>query len=197
MKWILSKIGDFFSWILVCILALIFAICLVSVLPFDYIKYKRSLYFKTERKKYKAFAGSGTKFEIYNEIIKNNLPIKFVYNPNNDSLESGWFVYDNILIIPNVFSFNYDPETGKWNCCPDIDEDDEAENGNIMSLGEYLEMEVEEANELAGTAICDKAVVLTDADQIDNFDLAKREKNFLLYENNREEVLKSFCNGLC
>ena len=193
MKWILSKIVDFLSWILACFAGFILVICLLFLLPFDYIKYKRSPYYKTKRKKYKAYAGSGTNFEIYNEIIKNNLPIKYIYNPNNDSLESGWFVYGNILIIPNVFSFEYDSETEKWNYCCYIDEDDESEKRIIMSLDEYMENEVNEANELAGTVICDKAIVLIDAEQIDNVDLAKKEKSFLVYDNNREEILKSFC----
>ena len=107
MKKILSKIGDFFGTLFAMLVALIFGICVIFLIPIDYIKYKRSLYYKTERKKYKLYAASGVNFEIYNEIVKNDLPIKFICNPDDDSLEHGWFVYNNTLIIPNVFSFEY------------------------------------------------------------------------------------------
>ena len=77
------------------------------------------------------------------------MPIRYIYNPNDDSLERGWFVYNNTLIIPNVFSFEYNAETENWNYCCEIIEDDDTE---------------------------------------------KRENSFLIYDENREEMLKSFCN---
>ena len=165
------------------------------MLPLDYLKYKRSLYYKTEHKKYKHYAASGVNFEIYNEIIKNDLPIKFICNPDDDSLEHGWFVYNNTLIIPNVFSFEYNPETKKWNYCCEVVEEDDTEKRIIMSLEEYIEIEVQEANELAGDTICDKAIVLIDANCIENAEFAKSENKFLIYVDNREEVLKNFCNN--
>ncbi|MBO5148553.1 MAG: hypothetical protein J6C24_07825, partial [Clostridia bacterium] len=59
---------------------------------------------------------------------------------------------------------------------------------------EYLETEIQEANELAGDTICDKAIVLIDANCIDNVEFAKKESRFLVYNDNREEVLNDFCN---
>ena len=194
MKKILSKIGDFFESLFAILFTLFFGICVVFLLPLDYIKYKRSLYYKTERKKYQHYAASGINFEIYNEILKNDLPIKYINNPNDDSLECGWFVYNNTLIIPNAFSFKYNAETEKWNYCVEIIEEDDTEKGIIMSLDEYIETEIEEANRLAGDNICDKAIVLIDVNCIDNAELAKRESKFLIYDDNREEVLKNFCN---
>ena len=52
MKKILSKIGDFFGTLSAMLVALIFGICVIFLIPIDYIKYKRSLYYKNERKKY-------------------------------------------------------------------------------------------------------------------------------------------------
>lgn len=194
MKKILSKTGDFFGTLFGILLALLLAVCVIFLLSLDYIKYKRSLYYKTEHKKYRLYSATGINFKIYNEIIKNDLPIKYIYNPNDDSLERGWFVYNNTLIIPNVFSFEYNTETENWNYCCEIIEDDDTEKRVIMSLDEYIETEVQEANELAGDTICDEAIVLIDANSIENVELAKRESNFLIYDDNREEVLKSFCN---
>lgn len=194
MKKILSKIGSFFGMLFAILLALIFGICVVFLLPFDYIKYKRSFYYKKERKKYKLYAATGIIFEIYNEIIKNDLPIKYIPNPNDDSLEEGWFVYNNTLIIPNCFAFEYNTVAEKWNYCCEIPENDDADKSVIMSLDEYLETEIQEANELAGDTICDKAIVLIDANCIDNVEFAKKESRFLVYNDNREEVLNDFCN---
>ena len=87
MKKVFSKIGTFFGAFFGIILALLVGICFVLLLPLDYIKYKRSLFYKNEHKKYKFFAGSGFYFEFYNEIAKNDLPIKYMFNPKNDALE--------------------------------------------------------------------------------------------------------------
>lgn len=193
MKKILSKIRDFFGTLFGIFLALILAVCVIFLIPMDYIKYKRSLYYKTEHKKYRLYAATGIHFEIYNEILKNNLPIQYIANPTDDSLEQGWFVYNHTLIIPNVFSFEYNTESERWNYCCEIIEDDDTEKRVIMSLDEYMETEVQEANRLAGDTICDKAIVLIDANAIENVELAKRENNFLVYDDNREEVLRSFC----
>ena len=167
------------------LLGIVFAI----MLPVDYIKYKRSLYYKKERKKYTLFAATGEAFDLYNEILKNDLPIRFYQNPNDPSPACGWFVLDNTLIIVNVFSFEFDHESGTWKYC--VEEDDEVRE--ILTLDEYIEMEIEEANELAGQMICKDAVVLIDGDCIDDTEKEKAEKRFLIYENNREEVLKQFC----
>lgn len=194
MKKLLNKIIDFFGTLFGILLALIIGICLILLLPVDYFKYRRSPYYKTEHKKYRLFAGTGINFELYNEIIKNELPIKYIYNPNDESLECGWFVYDNTLIIPNVFCFEYNTESDKWNYCGEVVEDDGTEKRIVMSLDEYMETEMQEVNELAGDMICDKAVVLIDVNCVENVELAKKENNFLVYDDNREEVLKSFCN---
>ena len=99
MKKILSKIGSFFGTVFALIFALIFGVCVVFYLPIDYIKYKRSHYYKTERKKYRLFAATGMHFELYNLIAKYNLPIKYVKNPKDDSLNCGWFVFGDTLLI--------------------------------------------------------------------------------------------------
>ena len=107
-------------------------------------------------------------------------------------MECGWFVFDNILIIPEAFPLEYDTESEKWVYSCDKEGDDGTEKRVIMSLEDYLQTEIAEANELAGYTICDNAIVLFDADSTENRELAKKEKHFLVYEYNREEVLKKF-----
>ncbi len=190
MKKILSKIGSFFGTVFGILLAVLLGICFVLLLPLDYIKYKRSLFYRIEHKKYKLFAGVGLYFDLYNEIAKNKLPIKYMFNPQNDALEYGWFVFDKTLLIPNpVVEYHFDVQ--KWF----FSEYDGGHDAVSVPLDEYLQQEIEGINELLGSNVCDKAVVLVDIGNIENIDLAKQEKRFLIYDDdNREEVLKSFCN---
>ncbi len=199
LKKYFSKIFNFlllpFWVILGTFLALAFGIFLILLIPFDYFRYKKSLYYKTEHKKYTLYSGSGLHFKIYNEILKHNLPIKFIYNPNDESLGYGWFVYNETLIILNDFGFEYDSENNVWNYCCEIVDDDETESNVLMSLDEYIETEINEINELVGETICNNAIILIDANDIENLESAKSENRFLIYDDNREEVLKNYCNG--
>ena len=189
MKKALSKIGTFFGALFGILLALIVGICFVLLLPFDYIKYKRSLFYKIEHKKYKFFAGSGFYFEFYNEIAKNNLPIKYIFNPQNDALECGWFVFDKTLLIPDSM-VEYYSDVEKWFCS----EYDGGHDVASIPLDEYLQQEIDGINEILESDVCDKAVVLVDINNIENIDIAKQEKRFLLYDD-REEIIKTFCNN--
>ena len=191
MKRVLSKIETFFGTVFGILFALLVGICFVLLLPLDYIKYKRSYFYKTEHKKYRFFAGSGFYFEFYNEIAKNNLPIKYIFDPQNDALECGWFVFDKTLLIPETV-IEYHSDVGKWFCS----EYDGGHEAVSVPLDEYLRQEIERANECLGSEVCNKAVILADVNNIENIDIAKLEKSFLIYDNNREEVIKAFCKNL-
>ena len=187
----LSKIGAFFGTVFAIVLALLVGICFVLLLPLDYIKYKRSLFYKIERKKYKLFAGSGFYFAFYNEIAKNNLPIKYIFNPQNDALECGWFVFRKTLLIPDaVVAYRSDIE--KWFCS----EYDGGHDAASVPLDGYLQQEIDSINELLGSVVCDEAVILVDINSIENADAARQEKRFLLYDADREEAIKNFCSSL-
>lgn len=188
MKKVLSKIGTFFGTLFGILLVLFVGVCFVLLLPLDYIKYKRSLFYKNEHKRYKLFAGLGFYFEFYNEIAKNNLPIKYIFNPTNDALECGWFVFDKTLLIPNdVLEYRSDVE--KWFCS----EYDGGHDVAAIPLDEYLQQEIAAINEQLKYNVCDKAIVFVDANTIENIDIAKQENRFLIYDDNREEVTKAFC----
>ncbi len=191
MKKILHKIGQFFLYLFIILMAILFGLCLGLSLPFDYIKYKRSPYWKNLHKKYRMFAASGDNFELYNQIALNNLPIKYIANPQNDTIDCGWFVFEKTLIVTDYFDFVYDFELGKW--CYHSEDDDE--QSVIMTIDEYIEAEVEDVNKIAGDTICNDAVILIDAESIENPELAKEESRFLVYDNNRLEVLRSFCDN--
>ena len=170
-------------------LILLAVVCLIILLPFDYIRYKNSLYYKNEREKYSLYAGCSLNFKIYNEIAKNNLPIKYVKNPQDTELQRSGFVFDRTLIIINSFSFDYDSENKKWVCRQAADEEKE-----IMTLDEYIEIELQEFNACIGEVPCEDAIVLISEDDVYNLEMAVREKRFLLYKEDRVRALKTFCD---
>ena len=183
--------SELWTGIVAAFTAIIFGIAVLFMLPFDYIKYKRSHYYKKERKKYEPYAGSGYYFNMNNAIAKNDLPIQYFENPHNNSFTCGWFVLNNILIVLPIFPFEYDPDSQTWSC---FIKDDEQKN-IIMTLDEYMETAIQDANELAGQVICSDAVILIDGDYIEPVDMAKKDKRFLICEGNYETVLKAFCES--
>ena len=129
-----NAIKKFFSFILAILIAIIFGVCLVFLLPFDYIKYKRSLYYKNTKKKYTFFDASNENFKIYNEINKNNLPINFIHHPKEKSIFYGQFVFEKTLIIVDAFDWTYDSKAEKWLISIEHDE----EERSLLSIDEYI-----------------------------------------------------------
>ena len=182
-------IKKIFSFISVILIAIIFGVCSIFLLPFDYIKYKRSLYYKNTKKKYDFFDASNEYFKIYNEIKKNNLPINFIHHPKEKSLVYGWFVFEKTLIIVNAFNFECDAESEKWVFSGEVDE---KEKSVFLSIDEYIETEIEEVNQTLGDKVCDNAVILICADNLENAENAYKEERFLIYKGDRTEKLKLF-----
>ncbi|MBQ7827457.1 MAG: hypothetical protein IJ386_04245 [Clostridia bacterium] len=203
LKSILKSIGEAL-FIIPAIILLILA--LIIMLPPDYIKYKRSPYYKKERKKYSLFAASGTHFEVYNTVIKHDLPIEYIPGEESDELQCGWFVRGETLIILDGFPFEYDAEKGAWNYCEYDEYEDEYDSDNgeghdaekeIMPLDEYVELQLSHINDAVQGRTFTDAVILVDEDFVeDNVDAAKSEPRFLVYsdsDNSMTEVLKRFC----
>lgn len=167
--------------------AVLFVIGLVVYIPIDYIKYKRSLYYKKEHKKYTLFSGMGSHFILYNVILKNNLPIEYFSSPLNPELEKGWFIYNDTLILLNDFDFHFDNEKNEW-VCGNKDE-------TIITLDEYIEEDTNGVNTLLGKTVCSKAIVLTKSKKLNNPEFAKSDERFLIYNKTPEEVICDFCNS--
>lgn len=185
-----KAIKSFCLSILVIVGFILFGVCLVIMLPFDYLKYRRSAYYKKERKKYRLFAASGWQFALYNEILMHDLPIRFVENPENPDLECGWFVFEDILFLPYDFYFAFNEESRTWQYC--------GEDGDEppLTLEEYIEKEIAQVNEITGQDLCKEAVLLLDGSEFEDLENAKAEKRFLIYEDNRPEVVKQFCENV-
>lgn len=186
MKKVLCAIGDYL-WAFVCSIA--FGVFLLFLLPVDYIRYKRSAYYRQTRKKYQPYIASSPKFAVHNDILENDLPIQYIENASNPGY--GWFVCGNTLIIVNVFFFKYDPQQQKWVCSCD----GETEPLTILTLEEYIEMDLEDFNAISGQAPCTDAVVLARSKDIEDIETAKTEPRFLVYDKNRAEVLRKYCQS--
>lgn len=184
LKKIFRTICDYL-WIFVFSIA--FGVFLLFLLPVDYIKYKRSAYYRQTHKKYQSYIASSPKFAVHNDILENNLPIQYIENANNPGC--GWFVCGNTLIIVNVFPFKYDPQQQKWVCSCD----GENEPLTLLTLEEYMEMDLEDFNTISGQTPCTDAIVLARSKDIENIEAAKTEPRFLVYDKDRAEVLKKFC----
>ena len=184
-----NAIKNFISFILAILIAIVFGVCLIFLLPFDYIKYKKSLYYKNTKRKYAPFAGTNHKFKIYNEISKNNLPISFIHHPKEKSIFYGQFVFEKTLIIVDAFDWTYDSKAEKWLISIEHDE----EERSLLSIDEYIKTEIEEVNRDFEEKICDKAVILIHEDELENAENAYKEERFLIYKKDIIEKLALFC----
>lgn len=184
MKKVLRTIFDYL-WAFVFSIA--FFVFLIFLLPVDYIRYKRSAYYRQTHKKYQSYIASNPKFAVHNDILENNLPIQYIENVNNPGC--GWFVFGNTLIIVNAFSFKYDSTQQKWGSY-----DGEDEQTVLITLEEYIELDLEDFNTIAGQTPCTEAVVLARSKDIEDIEAAKTEPRFLIYDKDRAEVLKKFCH---
>ena len=188
MKGVLRTIGKFFSTFFGLVVALFVGIGFLLYLPFDYVKYKVSPYYKTFRKKYKLYSGMSSHFDIYNVVLEHQLPIEYIENPTCDRLSYGWFVCDKTLLIPSAVSWEYRQETEEWFY--------EEEHGEPISLDRYIAEEIQEVNEVLGRTVCEEGVVLFTAsyDQPKRNRLAKEDDRILLYYDDLAQVLTQFCN---
>ncbi|MBE6924959.1 MAG: hypothetical protein E7466_06990 [Ruminococcaceae bacterium] len=187
----MKKIGRFwwnlFGSIIGAIIALIFGVVLIFLIPFDFLKYRRSFYYKTFRKKYRFFDAVGPTFEMYNIVLKQKLPISYIENPENDSLAAGWFVIGQTLLADgSCCEFDYDFENGIWLWKHTDEEGVEDE----LPLEELLAMEVDGANCQAGRKICVDAVLLIDSDSVDPVELALQDKRFLIFDDKETALLQ-------
>ena len=190
-----NAIKKFFLFLLAIVIAIPFLVVIIVLLPFDYVKYKRSVYYKSTKKKYTFFAASSQNFKLYNKINEHALPIRFLHHPTEKSMVEGWFVFEKTLIIVNVFSFEYDQNSGKWSFSIE-DEESEESARVLLSIDEYIETEIEEVNKALNEEICDKVVVLIDADCLEDAENAYKEERFLVYKDDDDMIqkLSLLCN---
>ena len=182
---IIKKILEF-PLIIIC--SIFVCIGLFFYIPVDYIKYKSSPYYKKCRKKYKLYVSSGANYKFCNIILRNDLPIRILENPVDDSLACCYFVLGKTLILINYLEFHFDCETETWRICA-------VDGEEALTLDDYFAMEIDGVNDLFGKKICDDAVLLINKNNLDDSEAANADKRFLVYDKTPESVLKEFCSA--
>ncbi|MBE5921416.1 MAG: hypothetical protein E7269_01480 [Lachnospiraceae bacterium] len=180
MKKALSKIGEFLLTVLICFLFIILGIGLVFTLPFDYIKYKRSRYYKERKEKYSLWAASTQDFKYYNEIKEAGLPIEYVRFRRDDSGDmDGVFYYKDTMILTSFFEIFYDEERKTW-----LLQSEEYEEW--LSLDEAMAEEMELYRRCSDLEICNRALIVADADYFTKDQLSRAEQNELILINYKD-----------
>lgn len=190
MKKIKACVANSIFFIITLPLLILAAIYLILLIPVDYIRYKRSFYYKNEKQKYSLFETTNENFKLYNEIAKYKLPIKYIKHPQDNSVASGWFAHGKTLFIMNFLDFEYDEQREMWTSWQ---EDYDGKNTDLMLLDELIEIEILEKNELIGGTPYENAVVWISVEALSDIERAKQEDRFLIYEKDRAEVLRCFC----
>ena len=132
----------------------LFLIGLLIITPFDYLKYKKSRYYKDTKEKYSWLCTSSYYIKFYDMIKNENLPIDF-YRCDYASITGyGFFVYKDILIL-NDYEPCYDEDKNIWL----VEIEDE-----YIDIKEDVESAIDRCNELLKNEACKKAVVLIDKD---------------------------------
>ncbi len=133
---------------------LLFLLGLLIATPFDYIKYKRTQYYKDTHEKYSWLCTSSYYITLYDLIKKENLPI--AYYRCYDALVTGYgyFIYKDTLIL-NDYEPCFDGERKVWT----VEIEDE-----YVDIKEEVEAAIENCNAFLKAEVCKKAVVLIDRD---------------------------------
>ncbi len=187
MKKVLNKIMEEISTILLLPIFFIMLIVLILQLPIDYIKYKKSRYYKDTREKYEIFEGRSYFFDFYEFVKENNLPIEFIRNKDDEFGEFGYFFYDKTLVIIDAWAC-YDQKKGVWG----IDIGDEERD--VYTFEEYVNLLINEFNKHEESNVCDKAMILLDEGEYEEYlNELKDNDTVILYnkDNLKEKLIES------
>lgn len=138
---------------------ILFAVFIVVLTIINYIKYKKTSYYKDTKERYSWLCADSAHISFYNDIKKSELPIDYYRDKNIKTAGYGYFVYRDILIIRDFDNVIYfDSEQNEWFIYE--------EHGENL-LKEKVEEEIKKANEFFGENRCNKAIVFLDAEVFD------------------------------
>ena len=135
-------------------IVVLFLLGLLIITPFDYLKYKKSHYYKDTKEKYSWLCTSSYYIKFYDMIKNENLPIDFYRCDYAPITGYGFFVYKDTIIL-NDYEPCYDEEKNIWL----VEIEDE-----YVDIKIDVENAIDRCNELLKNDTCKKAVVLIDKD---------------------------------
>ena len=151
---IMKNVIEIVLTVLLFPVAIVFLLGLLLITPFDYLKYKRTRYYKDTKEKYTWLCTSSYYISFYDLIQKANLPIAYYRYDKEPTTGYGFFVYKDILIL-NDYEPCYDEERNIWL----VEIEDE-----YIDMEENVREVIGRCNELLKTDVCKSAVVLIDKD---------------------------------
>ena len=164
--------------VLYLLIAILFLLLTVIITPFDYMKYKRTRYYKDTKERYTWLCTSSYYIGFYEMIKKANLPIDYYRYHKVPTAGYGYFVYRDTLIL-NDYDPCYDEEHNVWQ----VEIEDE-----YVDLAEDVQRNIDQCNELLKAEVCKRAVVLIDKDLLAQHPDAKYENISFLPVSNDLDV---------
>ncbi len=161
-----TNIKEIIFTILLFPVVVLFLLVMLMSTPFDYLKYKKSRYYKDTKEKYSWLCTSSYYIKFYDMIKKEKLPIDFHRCDYVPLTGYGFFVYKDILIL-NDYEPCYDEEKNIWL----VEIEDE-----YIDIKIDVENALDRCNELLKSDVCKKAVVLIDNDLYEQHPNVKYEK---------------------
>lgn len=138
---------------------ILLAIFIAVLTIINYIKYKKTSYYKDTKERYSWLCADSAHISFYNDIKKSELPIEYYRDKNIKTAGYGYFVYRDILIIHDFDNVIYfDSEQNEWFIYE--------EHGENL-LKEKVEEEIKKANEFFGENRCNKAIVFVEDEVLD------------------------------
>jgi hypothetical protein len=113
MKKICKKIFDIFLTAIALPFVFILLFLLVLYTPIDYLRYKKTFYYKQIKEKYTWLCGGSTYIKVYDLVQKNKLPIDFYRNKAVSTTGYGWFKFQDCLLLVD-YNICYDEELCEW-----------------------------------------------------------------------------------
>ncbi|MBP3375905.1 MAG: hypothetical protein J6L83_04000 [Clostridia bacterium] len=185
MKDVLKKVGQILLFI---ILLPILLLCLAGLLiytPFDYVKYKKSRYYKDFGRKYRWLFSNSNCFMIYNSVMENGLPIEYV-EERESNFGQGYFFYRDVLIIYDDVPV-FDEKESCWTVSREGEEDNK-----YINISDAIQGDVEEFNSCFTDVSLSRGVILCDLSEIESEDISHIDEcgYIITYENDPAEALR-------
>ena len=172
------KVKEIILTVIFLPIVVLFLLGLLIITPFDYLKYKKSRYYKDTKEKYSWLCTSSYYIKFYDLIKKADLPIDYYRCDYVPITGYGFFVYKDMLIL-NDYEPCFDEEKNIWL----VEIEDE-----YVDIKEDVENAIDRCNELLKNNICKTAVILIDKDLFEEHPNVKYENIAFLPVSNDLDV---------
>ncbi len=178
-----SKLKNTVLTVLLFLVAILFFIIMLLYTPIDYWRYRRTRYYQDTGEKYSWLCAMSFYIKLYDCIKKEQLPIKHYRVTDAIGAGYGYFVYQNRLVTGDYQPL-FNSEKKRW----EVEIEDE-----WVDLKDEIAADIERCNAFLQSDVCEKAIVLIDADVYEEHTNVHGENFELLpvTDDNYAEALKT------